>query len=114
MLPRKLSLVSPEPDSHGKLLYALNASEGIEESDIANEFLRLVVKHSPGLDSKSGRLLPGVKLLETYDASPEVTFSAPDQDGVSHVEGIKIPVACKVAVLADLIALGYEIVETAT
>ena len=91
----------------------LRARGRLKESDIANEFLRLVVKHSPGLDSKTWCLLPGVKLLETYDASPEPTLSAPDQDGVSHIEGIKIPVVCKSAVLADLTALGHEIAETA-
>jgi hypothetical protein len=111
MLCRKLVLASPEPDTNGKLFYALSGSGEVGEGDIANEFVGLAVRHSPCLDPKSGRLLPGFKLEDTYDASPEVMLSDPDKDGVSHVEGIKIPTVCKNAVLADLATLGYEIDE---
>jgi len=112
MLRRRLLLESSIPDAHGKSVYVLDGSGEIEESDIANEFLGLVVKHNPGLDSKTGRLLPGFKLAETYDVSPEIVLSVPDRNGVSHIEGIKIPQACKSAVLANLEALGYEINES--
>lgn len=111
MLRRSLLLASSEPDTDGKLFYVINGSGDIEEGEIANEFVGLAVKHNPGLDSKTGRLLPGFKLSETHDASPEVKLSAPDKNGVSHIEGIKIPQTCKKAVLADLTALGYEINE---
>lgn len=103
-----------DPDTHtpeGKVTFRLDLSGTVGEGDIQSELLPIFYSLHPALDDESGRLKQQPDLRALLPLGPEFFLTNLDEQGVSHLGGIRIPASSKQQFVRKLLDLGW-IVET--
>lgn len=111
MPSRKLTFDGTGGESGHKATFHLEQSGPIDEGEIERELLPLLYKYHPALDDTSGRLKqqPGVGHL--MHSGPEFFLTPPDERGISHFGGLRVPYQVKDAFLSELRANGWDVRE---
>jgi hypothetical protein len=108
---RKLTYDPSAGGPGGKATFHIEQLGPIGEAEIESELLPLLYKYHPALEDASGRLKqqPGVR--ELMSIGPEFFLTPPDDRGVSHFGGLRLPYAVKEAFVSELRASGWIVEE---
>ena len=108
---RKLTYDPTDGAPGGKATFHLEQLGSIGEAEIERELLPFLYRYHPALEDTSGRLKqqPGIDRL--IHEGPEFFLTPPDERGVSHFGGLRLPFDVKDAFLRDLRAGGWEVKE---
>jgi hypothetical protein len=103
-----------DPGAHtpdGKVTFRLDLTGAVGEGDIQSELLPIFYSLHPALDNESGRLKQQPDVRSLLPLGPEFVLTNPDEQGDSHLGGIRIPASSTEQFVRKLLALGW-IVET--
>lgn len=111
MAARKLTYDPTGDDPGNKATFHLEQSGPIGEAEIERELLPFLYKYHPALEEASGRLKrqPGVRELLSH--GPEFFLTPPDEGGISHFGGLRLPHDVKEEFLRELREIGWVVQE---
>ncbi len=93
-------------EGSGMLTALLEPGGNISEQEIERELLSVIYRCDPALEDETGRLTPGKKNSEI---SLSIILTDPDENGISHLGGIRGKRDLLIVALQELKDLGYEI-----
>ena len=101
----KVEKVESSPE---ELQASLEFGGTASEEEIEKELLNVIFKCSPALEENTGRLAPGKKQTEI---GLSLFLTEPDNNGISHLAGIRGVKSLVYSALNELGNKGYEVVE---